>query len=188
MKHIVKLLVLLWLLGGCKEKYEPPIDSPGLGYLVIEGSITPSQSSELHLSRTIPLNDTALIVNERSAEVRVEGNDGSKLNFSETGIGVYTHNNLNLNSSRQYRLYIKTREGKEYASDFVAVRSTPAIDSVTWRRDADGVRFYVDTHDPQNNTRFYRWNTDETWEFHSLVGSALEHSYDPITGIINGVK
>ena len=38
----------------------------------------------------------------------------------------------NLISNEKYRLKIKTMDGKEYASDFSAYRSTPDIDSLSW--------------------------------------------------------
>ncbi|HET6993487.1 MAG TPA: DUF4249 domain-containing protein, partial [Chitinophagaceae bacterium] len=33
--------------------------------------------------------------------------------------------------------------------------------------DDEHMRFYVNTHDPSGNTRYYRWEYDETWEIKS---------------------
>jgi hypothetical protein len=181
---------LIIVIAGCKEKYEPPVTSPGIGYLVIEGIISAQGPADIRLSRTIPLPDSARTTNESRALVQLEGTDGSKnvLTESGTGTGVYKHPMLNLNSNHQYRLFIKTRDGKDYASDFVKVRIAPPIDSISWIRENEGVRIYINTHDPQNNTWYYRWETEETWEFHSNYYTSLEFNIVPPLGEIKGVK
>ena len=51
---------------------------------------------------------------------------------------------------------------------------TPPIDSVYWTLGADGasgeeaINIFLNTHDPTNNTRLYRWDFIETWEHESL--------------------
>jgi len=177
------------LLICCKEKYEPPVNAPVTGYLVIEGYISASGPAEIHLSRSIPLDDTAKLINETLATVRLQGRDNSSYSLTENGGGNYINTLINLNSSQQYRLYIKTREGKEYASDYVNVRIAPLIDSIGWiRENNNGLQIYVNTHDPKNNTWYYRWTTEETWEFHSVYYTNLTYSRDPVTNRINGVK
>lgn len=162
------------LLLCCKEKYDAPVNIPSTGYLVIEGYISATGPAELQISRTIPLDDSATRINETLAQVRLQGRDNSTYNFIENGPGKYTINNLALNNSLQYRLHIKTREGKEYASDYVNVRVAPPIDSVGWVRENDGVQIYINTHDPKNNTWYYRWTTEETWEYHSTYYTSLD--------------
>ena len=85
---------------------------------------------------------------------------------------------LNLNSNQKYHLTIKTRDGKEYASDFATVKRTPDIDSISWKQEHGGVRIYVNTHDPQNNTKYYHWKYEETWEIHSAYYSYIIYLYD----------
>jgi hypothetical protein len=176
------------LLLCCKEKYDAPVNVPKTGYLVIEGYISANGPAELHLSRSIPLADSARLINETSASVKLQGRDNSTYNITESGGGTYTNTLLNLNNSVQYRLYIKTRDGKEYASDFVNVRTAPLIDSVGWLREDGGLQIYVNTHDPKNNTWYYRWTTEETWEYHSTYYTRIEYWKDPVTTDIIGVK
>jgi hypothetical protein len=57
----------------------------------------------------------------------------------------------------------------------VPVQQAPAIDTVTWKQNRD-VQIYLDTHDPQNNTKYYRWEFIETWEYHSFYDSNLGFS------------
>jgi len=54
------------------------------------------------------------------------------------------------------------------------MRPVPPVDSIYYeKRDFvindehnEGCQIFLDTHDPSNNCRFYRWSFDETWEFH----------------------
>lgn len=179
---------LIPVLFGCKQKYEPPITSPATGYLVVEGIISANGPAEIHLSRTIPLADSARSTNERSALVRLEGTNGNRTTLFDNNNGVYTYSQLNLSSNEQYRLYIKTKDGKEYASNFVKVKTAPPIDSISWVYQNDGVQLHINTHDPLNNTWYYRWETEETWEFHSNEYTVLDFQRNPTTLDITGVK
>lgn len=170
-KTLFSLLVIL--IAGCKEKYELPFSSPATGYLVVEGVINNGPDSTfIELSRTNKLSATQKQY-ERGARVQVEGDDNSTFNFTEISTGRYTAP-LNLQNSRKYRLRIKTVAGKEYLSDFVEVKITPPIDSISWQKEDEGVQLYMNTHDPQSNTKYYQWNYVETWEFHSPFKSVLK--------------
>src|SRR6185295_17367316 len=111
------------LLMCCKEKYDAPVKVPITGYLVIEGYVSAKGPAELHISRSIPLNDTAKLINETLAKVQLQGKDNTTYALGESAGGMYTNPQLTLNNSLQYRLYIKTKDGKEYASDYVTVRT-----------------------------------------------------------------
>jgi hypothetical protein len=175
------------LLICCKDKYNAPVKAPVTGYLVVEGYVSANGPVEIHLSRTIPLNDTAKLINETLAKVQLQGRDNSTYNLTETPGGNYINNLVNLNHSQQYRLHFKTKDGKEYASDYVDVKTAPPIDSVGFVRENGGVQVYLNTHDPNNNTWYYRWTTEETWEYHSSYYTALEFLRTS-NGTIVGVK
>jgi hypothetical protein len=49
------------------------------------------------------------------------------------------------------------------------VQNNPPIDSISWKRDEEGVRVFVNTHNPEGNTRYYRWEFEETWEIRSIL-------------------
>ena len=90
-----------------------------------------------------------------------------------TGDGIYTSSNLGLALNTEYRLKITTANGKEYLSDYMVAKKTPPIDSLEFRQEEKGVQIYVNTHDDSNNTRYYRWDFDETWEIWSYYYSVL---------------
>lgn len=176
MKKIYTFALLLLALG-CRDKYNAPVVSPSTGYLVVEGNINSGNgTTTITLSRTTKL-DSFTIKYEQGAIVKVEGDDNSSYSLAETGVGQYTAD-LNLNPTVKYKVSITTSNGKQYVSDLAQVKTNPPIDSISWQQEHDGVGIYINTHDPQNNTRYYQWEFVETWEFHSHYVTSLKYFVD----------
>lgn len=174
--------MLVLLLAQCKQEYDPQIEAKTTGLLVVEGFINSGVgATTIHLSRSSSLEDT-VFKPEFSAQVNVEGEDGSSFILFGSGNGEYTNAQLTLNDVVNYRLRIKTADGKEYVSDYTPVKYTPPIDSITWQRENDGLRLYANAHDPQNASKYYQWKYEETWEIHSAYWSSLTYAIDPVTG------
>jgi len=161
------------LCERCKDPYISPYKSPPTGYLVVEGYISGNSTSTFTLSRTIPLPGDTSLPTENGATVQIEGSDNSVYPLTGHGNGVYsTADTLQLNALLEYRLNIQIASGEKYQSDFVPFRPTPPIDSLNWVQNGDNsIQIYVNTHDPANNTRYYQWNFDQTYEYHSAEQS-----------------
>jgi len=173
--------MLVLLLAQCKQEYDPHVEAKTTGLLVVDGFINSGQGpTTIHVSRSSGLEDNALKP-EYGAQVNVEGQDGSSFSLFDYGNGEYTNPQITLNDGVQYRLHMRPTDGKEYVSDYSAVKHTPVIDSITWQRENDGVQIYVNTHDDQNSTKYYRWSYSETWEFHSAFVSNLDWVWNPVT-------
>jgi hypothetical protein len=181
MKKYYLYISLLILVFACREKYVPKLDLPASSFLVVEGYINSGTGpTTITLSRTTKLSDTAMILYETKAVVRIEGKTNTTpIPLTETTKGVYTRSQLTLNPADQYRLYIKTANGKEYVSTYSTVRSTPPIDSISWVKNTDGLQIYANTHDPSGNTRYYQFFYNETWEFRMPYTSSLKLGYLP---------
>lgn len=169
-KHVLfsglSLLLCLAFLVDCRVPYTPPVQSTGAGRLVVEGYIDGAGPTVIRLSRTIAVSDTAQRVFETGAKVIVEDDHQHGYTLLDQGNGTYSIPSLYLDPSYRYRLHILTAAGKEYVSDQVAVKPSPPVDSISWKFKDNGVQIYADTHDPGNNTRYYRWEYRETWQFH----------------------
>lgn len=186
MKRLFYIVLAFIIIAGCKEKYVLPFAQPATGYLVVEGFINSGQgATSIKLSRSARL-DSSRYPAELKAQVAVEGQNNTRFLLSEKGQGIYSIDQLPLVSSVKYRLYIKTAGNKEYVTDYLPVRNTPPVDSLNWEETDKGVEIYVNTHDPQNNTKYYRWDFDETWEYYSVFHSFLQFTYFP-NGNIRGV-
>jgi len=165
---------------SCKEIYDPHIEAKTTGLLVVEGFINSGPGpTTIHLSRSSSLEDNTLKP-EFSAQVNVEGDDGSSFTLFGNGNGEYTNAQLTLNNGANYRLHLRTMDGREYVSDYTPVKYTPPIDSITWQGENDGVRLYANARDLQNGTKYYQWKYEETWEIHSAYHTSLIYIRDTI--------
>ena len=161
---------------GCKEIYKPDIISAPVSYLVVEGVLNAGGGpTNIRLTRTFKLDDSARLRSERNAQVSVEGKDNITRTLGMTGDGLYTSPDLNLTYNEEYRLRIKTSDGKEYESSYITALRTPPIDSLGFREEAEVVQVYVNSHDVTNATRYYRWDFDETWEIRSYYFSQYKY-------------
>jgi hypothetical protein len=174
------MIAVIILFAGCKEKYISPVPPVAAGYLVVEGVINngAGNTTNIKLSRTTSLEDNTIVM-EKGASVRLESNNNLTFFLPETNEGIYSIDNLQLDTSLLYRLAVTTIYNEEFLSDYVQVRNNPPIDSINWVRESDGVQLYINTHDPQNNTWYYQWEFEETWEFHSTYGTSLKYIVGP---------
>jgi hypothetical protein len=166
-KLIIFISTLLFSLS-CKKPFEHDVISDSPALLVVEGIINQGGQTSILLSRSLKLSDKSVVQMEKGAKVQVEGTNNSILALTESSAGVYTLPSTTFNLNLQYRLRIKTIGGKEYLSELMSVLTSPAIDSLNWRRERDGVGIYIDAQDNSNNTKYYQWDYIETWEQRSV--------------------
>lgn len=191
MKRILQILLISlgisFSLSTCKKAYEPPEIKVITNFLVVDGTISCGIDAvtTIVLSRTKRLNDSILFDPELDASVFIEEEGGGSFLVDKKGDGVYQSTPLTLPTGTNYRLKILVN-GKEYLSAYTAAKTSPSIDSVTWKQDDDAI-IYVHTHDPANNTRYYRWDYIETWNYESVLSTAwgvkdgMIFAKDPIT-------
>jgi hypothetical protein len=176
LKYFFIISSLAIIMSDCKEVYNPPSVKNNPFFLVVDGIVVSgNDSTNITLSRTKSLTDSVPTVKELGAQVFVLGESGVSYPFTELGNGHYVTSQLLLNSTEQYQIKIITNDGNEFRSGYSKVLTSPSIDSVYWVQDSSGVQIYLDTHDPANNTRYYRWENVESWEYHSAYNSFLEY-------------
>jgi hypothetical protein len=156
---MMKMLLILTFLTatyGCRKAYSPRAIISSANYLVVEGMINTGQDSTVFkLSRTARINASTTIIPENGAQVTIEGKNNASYPLTELSTGRYGSATLGLDSTQQYRVRIKTADGKEYLSDMVQSRATPPIDSIGFnmvaKRHDTGVWFAKQRH----RDRFY---------------------------------
>lgn len=202
MKRIRLLVVLLTSTAvGCIEQFTPDIPQSN-GELVVEGHIT-DQTEEylIRLSRSRRLDEKNNIA-ETGATVKII-EDGSMTHlFQEMEGGRYVSKAGNFVGSigSEYILDIVTADGEHYQSHPEVMLKTPDIDSVYFERErrftdiedlvVDGIKILVDSHDPENATRYYKWDWVETWEYKATYPNAYswvpgDMIFDPGHPIVN---
>nr|WP_294795466.1 DUF4249 domain-containing protein [uncultured Mucilaginibacter sp.] len=175
------LVLICMLLYSCKEKYVPEIKDFNINYLVVEGLInTGGDSTIYNLSRTFKLNNKPIEAPEKGAIVQVESDAGETYVLQELKkAGRYGRPPFIADQTKKYRLRIRTKDNREYLSDFVGSKLSPQFDLRHEIRDTS-VHFYVDTYDPSGKSIYYQHSYEETWEYNAYFKSYLK--------IVNGVR
>jgi hypothetical protein len=174
----------LLLVAGCIDSFNPPEVNSTNSFLVFDGYVNANgtDTSWVRLSRTQRIQDNQPAPYENGASVWVESERGLIYQFQpyQAVRGTYYLPPQSLSFAQNYRVSISLGE-KVYQSDWQTFSASPPIDSVTYKvTDESGVQIYVHTHDPLNNTRFYKWTFEETWEYTSPLYSSLEVVNDTI--------
>jgi hypothetical protein len=180
MRPGIIIIFCLVLLGSCREPYQPPVILAQSDLLVVDGFLDGSDKScSVILSRSQNVSDSNGPTMEKNATVQLEDSEGTLYPLMEVSPGNYSVSNVTIDSQLKYRLDIKTEAGKSYVSDFVEIKNTPPIDTVTWKALEPGLQFYVSTHDDSKKSIYYQYRFVETWEYVAPYPSNYE--------VINGV-
>jgi hypothetical protein len=180
------IYILLFVIAACvalrcTKPYNPTVIAGNNNYLVVEGNIsTGTDSTTILLSRTTNLASGITTNPELGAKVTIQDNQSQSYGLADKGNGSYTSPILTLDPTRTYRLNIITTDGKTYLSDYVPATVSPPIDSIGFLVESNGIQLYVNTHDPNNNTHYYRWDYIETWEFRAKYESDYVSNGDSI--------
>ncbi|MBO9571213.1 MAG: DUF4249 domain-containing protein [Chitinophagaceae bacterium] len=166
MRTYLILITVVVLFVRCKERYDVSLPPSLKGYFVVEGLINTNGESRINLSRTTSL-DTQSVLFVNNAVVKIEGEDNSSYILNALDSGKYISPFLWLNENIRYRVNIKTNDNREYVSEFVQPIKTPPVDTITWQYYNNGIEIYVNSKDPANNTKYYRWEYEETWQIRS---------------------
>lgn len=162
-------------LTTCRDAYAPPAITTPNRYLVVDGfiNVAPGAVTVFNLNRTRNLGDTSVQgFPELDAQMAIVGSNGATYPLTETiGTGIYSSDPLFLDPTQEYHITIATLNGQTYASTAVPCKITPPIDSIFWRQPSN-LTVYASTHDPANNTHYYRYEYNETWEHDAQLETA----------------
>lgn len=174
---ILILLMLFFALKSCVVPYIPdPPENDQL--LVVEGLISDqNEINTIKISKSRPLWIGQGPVFLTGCEVWITDDLGNLDNLKETTIGTYITDSSTFKGivGRKYTLHIKTNPANgslNYESFPMELKPVPSIDSLYYEKKVfatnylpvEGCQIYLDTHDPLNNSHFYRWAYSETWE------------------------
>ena len=161
------LTVVCVLIYACKEKYTPVIKDVNPNYLVVDGFInTGADSTIFMLSRTFKLDNKAVTSPEKATIVAVESDGGASYVLPELAKkpGTYAVPALNLDQTKKYRLRIRTKDNKEYLSEFVESKVSPPVD-LTYDFRHGNLNIYSNTYDATGKSRYYNYTYVETWQY-----------------------
>lgn len=169
---ITSLLLLCLAISGCTEQYVLQTDTYESA-LVVEATMTNEMKrQEIKITRTYRLEEHAPQV-ETGAEVTVTDSDGNLYHFVEEE-GLYvSENTFQAVPGKTYRLNIDTADGKSYTSTNETLTPVnemqnvvPTVQSKNGQR---GVGIVVSAFDPTGNSKYYRYEYEETYKIISPV-------------------
>lgn len=175
MKKCIQFILIALSVYSCVEPYQPEVGDYD-STLVVDGIFTDGEdTSTVLLSRSYAYTGGSpeLIV---GARVVVEDENGNSTEFTETEPGKYQNDPAAFTGRAgvRYRLLVNTPEGNSFESEWETLKSSPPIEDVYYEfeeREQDdpnlnpfkGIQIYLDTRDGENNTRYYRWQYEETY-------------------------
>ncbi len=170
-----------YAFSSCIDLFNPDIDNDSVSKYVVDGRITDQEGYQtVTVSLTSTFKDPKFVpVN--FCKVKLIDKDGNIFNLNEQGKGVYNiwMGKEYLYPGNSFKVEVLTPNGIEIVSDFDQMPDCPDIDSVYFIRkdhpstnpgvDIEGIQFYIDIERQNNNSKFYRWDIEETWEHHASL-------------------
>jgi hypothetical protein len=179
--QLVLLFSFLLLLSGCIVQFIPETNE-NQELLVVEGLITDQDGpNTIKLSTSMPLGGRNEAKPFQGCNLTISDDLGETYKLTETEPGTYVtdHAYFQGEIGRSYTLHIKTNDSfhnLNFQSLPMVMKPVPPIDSIYYEKlllnenpanstNSDACQIYLDTHDPENNCKYYRWEFSETWEF-----------------------
>ncbi len=175
-------IIFIILLGSCISQFIPETKE-SQEILVVEGLLTDQRGSGIiKLSSSLPLGTISNAIPVSGSIVTISDDQGTYFQLFETEPGTYVSQSyIRGVIGRFYTLHIKTNtpsfnKSFNYESLPMEMKPVPPIDNIYYEKvtipdnnkyalPKEGCQIYLDTHDPSNQCKFYRWEYDETWEF-----------------------
>lgn len=156
---------------ACTEPYEiETVDYESV--LVVESTITDEVKQQaVKLSRTTTLENSE-VMTEKNATVYITASDGQNYDFYWDGeLGYYLSNiRFKAQPNISYTLKINTADGKNYTSSAVVLPPKVEMDEIYAEsisdpnQKKDGVQVLVNTTDPTGNSKYFRYEYEETYK------------------------
>ncbi|SDZ94239.1 protein of unknown function [Flavobacterium gillisiae] len=172
-KHLSRKIVILLLLlcsfitNGCTETYILQTNTFE-EVLVVEATITNElKKQEIKITKTARFEDTETKT-EAQAEVYITDDSGNKYDFEEQSEKYVSKLEFEAIPGRKYTLTINTNDGRSYKSSAEALTTVNELEEINATVDIKngerGVAIHVNSYDPTNNSKYYRYEYEETYK------------------------
>jgi hypothetical protein len=181
-KSYIIFLLIVQLSSSCITQFIPQI-SEEKELLVVQGLITDHQETDtIKLSKSLPFGHINEATPVSGSKVSISDNMGNSFGLKEIKNGTYITdaNNFKGVPGRYYTLHINTNsDNLNYESLPIEMKAVPPIDSLYYDKivveppsenfkGIDACQIYLNTHDPSDNCKYYRWDYSETWQLRLL--------------------
>lgn len=183
MKTIKLIFVVIFAMGlisSCIERYYPETNADFEAKLVIEANIVPDEGEQEIVISYSTTSGKPDFLPVSGCLVRIVDDKGHHYPFQEFSAGHYrgTITGQDVVIGNNYQLNVYTPDGKEFISRPEELLPCPAVDQVYYEyyqkpnanNDVeDGLQFLIDVKADDSYGNFFRWELDETYEYHSTV-------------------
>jgi len=169
--------LIITLSGGCIEPFRPDLDD-NQQLIVINGTLTDKEGYHyINVSLSVPY-ESPENVPVQGCSVEVIDDTGNSIQFYESEPGLYEQwiDQEFLKTGRKYKLRV-TAEDSLYESRYETLLPCPPVQDIYYeiekKETADpektihGIQFYTDLVAHNGYARNYRWELEETWEYHA---------------------
>jgi hypothetical protein len=167
LNKIILLLTISFLVNSCTEQYALQTNTFE-DALVVEATITNElKKQEIKITRTYRLEEEETTI-ESGAKVTITDNENNKYDFDLKDSIYVSRSEFQALPEKKYRLDITTKEGKSYYSTSETLPNVNDIESVDATvqtvNGQRGVQINVNSFDPNNNSKYYRYEYEETYK------------------------
>ncbi len=178
-RNSILFMLLAFVFNSCTETY-PLLTNTFEEDLVVEATITNElKTQEIKISKTSKFENTTTTA-ETGAVVYITDNASNRYNFAEQSGTYISESEFQAVPGREYRLNIKTSNGKSYQSTVETMSPINPINdlniAVETKDTITGVSIKVNSYDPKNSSKYYRFEYEETykiitphWSFNTAV-------------------
>jgi hypothetical protein len=181
MKYLILFSIFI-IVNGCITQFIPETEETQ-ELLVVEGLVTDQPGiNTIKLSKSLPLGSRTNAIPLQGCTVWITDDSGSSYSLLQSAPGTYVTDPERFRGSigRKYTLHVKTNNSYinnySYESMPMELRPVPPIDSIYYEKVVtkpvdgyfqaeEGARIYLNTHDPSQLCKYFRWDFNETWEF-----------------------
>lgn len=165
-KFLLQLLFCI-LLSGCTEPYVLETNTYEEA-LIVQATLTNElKRHEIILTKSSRFEDKETQI-ESGAKVFVMDNAGVKYEFQEVSGKYVSATEFQAMPKKEYRLYITTKNGRSFESTtekLTAVNPMQKVKaSVQTNETGRGVAINVTSYDPNNQSKYYRYEYEETYK------------------------
>lgn len=161
------ILILSIFVSSCTEQYALQSNTFE-DAIVIEATITNElKKQKIKITRTYRLEEAAPTI-ETGATVIVTDNENNQYPFELKDSIYVSQSEFQAIPNRKYRLEITTSKGKTYYSTSETlpnINEIQSVDATVQTVDGQrGVQITVNSFDPSNNSKYYRYEYEETYK------------------------
>jgi len=177
-KYQIFLLSFLFLNNSCIKQFIPSVNEIS-ELLVVQGLITDQlETYKIKLSKSLPLDEITSAKPAIGYNVVISDDQGNSYTLNESVPGTYISDSTKFKGiiGRFYTFHLGLAHSNSfsYESAPVEMKPVPPIDSIYYKKivvkestddwfGVDACQIYLDTHDPENNCKYFRWDFNETW-------------------------